>query len=213
MKLILLLTIIILVFCFEMFGQDCPTIKVIPPSNLPPENGAMLFSVSILGKVDTSKLEYKWSVSQGSILDGQGTTAITVLRDKKLEGGVIATIEIRGLPIVCKTQFSEETFLPPKPVCRCVIDEYEKISWFDERIRLESLIFELKADPNAKGYIILSYNNELEKKLLINRQKKILKYFESHGIASCRVLLKVENRGGYFTKFSVVPEGADLPEI
>lgn len=78
MKRILLLTIFVLVFCFESFGQDCSTVKVIPPSKLLAENGVMLFSVSISGKIDSSKFQYNWSVSQGNIFDGQGTMAITV---------------------------------------------------------------------------------------------------------------------------------------
>lgn len=212
MKRILLLTIFVLVICFESFGQDCPIIKVIPPSKLPSENSAMLFSISISGNIDTSKLEYNWSVSQGNIFDGQGTTAITVLRDKKLEGEVIATIEIRGLPVGCKTQFSGETILPPKIICRCAIDEYGKLSWNDELVRLENSIIELIRDSTAKAYIIFSYSNELERAHIFNRQKKILRYLERRKILSERILFKLEKGYGYLTRIRILPEGAELLE-
>lgn len=165
----------------------------------------MLFSVSIGGKFDNSKLEYKWAVSRGTIADGQGTTAILIKTTKDMDGlEVTATIEIKGLPESCKNSFSETIVLPPPVVCRCVIDEYGKASWSDERLRLQNLIVELTNDPKATGLLIFSFKNNSEIDLIFSRQKRILRYLEKNKIQPSQVLMRII-KGEYQTEIRIIP--------
>lgn len=111
----------------------------------------------------------------------------------------------------CKNSFSEWVSIPPKVQCRC-FDEYGKLPWNNELVRLEASIIELIGDPKAKAYIIFSYANESEKVSVFNRQKKILRYLESRKILSNRILFKFEKDYGNLTRIRILPEGAELPE-
>lgn len=214
MKQVLLLTILALAFCFQVFGQEneCPTIKIIPPSKPTSVEDSMLFSVSLTGKFDNSKFEYKWTVSNSTISDGQGTTAISVATTKEMDGQTVtATVEIKGLPEGCENRFSESDHVAPLVVCRCNIAEYEKVSWLKEREHLEGLIAELSNDTEAKVLFLFSFKKDAEMDLILSRQKKILRYLEKRKIPSSRILVKIEKIGHYLTKIIIVPEGADLP--
>lgn len=170
----------------------------------------MLFSVSIAGKVDSSKFEYKWTVSNGKIFDGQGTTAISVLTDKDLSREITATVEINGLPEGCKNSFSDWLTIPPKPECRCN-DEYGKIPWLEERYKLDAMIMELLADPKAKAYLTFAYKTHSERNSIFIRQKKILKFLEARKIPLSKILMTIKSDRGYSTAIWILPEGAEIP--
>ena len=211
MKRILLLIVLSSIFCFEAFGQKCPMVRVILPSKGIFPGDSMLFSISLIGKFDNSKLEYKWTVSSGEISDGQGTTAILVETDKKTDGEVTATVEIKGLPEGCQDSFSETWEMIPIPIGE-PLDKLGKMPWSNERVRLEVLVYELlQYPPQTKAYLIFSIANDSEKKLVLSRQRKILTFLEKNKILLSRILMKIEKVGYYQTTIWIVPEGAELP--
>lgn len=214
MKQILLLTILALAFCFQAFGQEneCPMIKVIPPENLIQLGNQMNFSVSLIGDLKNSKPDYKWTVSNGEILDGQGTTAILVATTKEMDGQtVIATVEIKGLPDGCENSFSEseefESLLIGDPFYK-----YGKISWANEWDKMHSLRFELmNYSLQTKAYLIFSIAKDSEMNLVFSRQKKIFKFLEKYKIPQSRIQMIITKGDYYQTTIWIVPEGADLP--
>lgn len=78
-------------------GGDCfcPTISATGNQNSRnPET--FVFEADLTGGTGSS-ITYNWTVSQGEIIAGQGTPAITVKIDDKLKGAVKATVEIGGV--------------------------------------------------------------------------------------------------------------------
>lgn len=81
--------------------EQCPTVSVSCPSDLDYTKPAM-FKASISG-IATDGIRYDWTVSSGTILEGQGTATITVDPGGQV---ITATVTVSGLPNSCSTQAS-----------------------------------------------------------------------------------------------------------
>lgn len=99
--------------------RDCPTCD--PPCVCPTVEvyaGGMVragenvkFTAEVMGGSDTSDPTYKWTVSQGEIISGQGTREITVKTTKEMSGAIKATVEFSspGLCAPCAVVTASET--------------------------------------------------------------------------------------------------------
>jgi hypothetical protein len=95
--------IIVLFFTVQYFAQNsvCPSISVFGPKQLVKSGETMTFTVDVKGE-NIDKIEYKWTVSNGTIISGQGTSAMIVATTEDMAGQTVtATIEIIGLPKNC----------------------------------------------------------------------------------------------------------------
>lgn len=131
----------------------CPIVTVsCPDADL---DTPLTFSASVSGPDPSIKITFKWAVSAGTIVTGQGTNSITV--DTAEAGGrtVEARVEVGGFPVgfvhtaSCSTAVIRDP-LPGK------VGEYGDVSITAERAPLDRLAAELRKDPHAQGYI-LSY--------------------------------------------------------
>jgi hypothetical protein len=100
------------------------------------------------------KPTFEWSVSEGRIISGQGTTSIVVERPISEYKSITAIVEVEGFPSECKLRGSvsspaELSSLPMK------IDEFSNITCEDELARLDYLRVGINSDPLAHGYIII----------------------------------------------------------
>jgi len=94
--------------------------------------------------------EYKWTVTGGSIIYGQGTSSIDVKVDRTAQT-VTAMVEVTGFPKVCKNKDSCST--------RVVPSRYPKRWWqWVEGTKPDWEILPQEAGP---GEVILSKRNEL----------------------------------------------------
>ena len=75
----LILTALLVV---SSFGQasGCPKVSVDGPPELPTKEKPEKFVVNIEGKVD-GKPQFVWTISTGTIVKGQGTSEILVIRE------------------------------------------------------------------------------------------------------------------------------------
>ena len=69
------------------------------------------FKANVAGGSDTSGLTYKWTISQGEIIAGEGTAEITVRTTKEMSGTIEATAEITGPGFceMCRAMTNSET--------------------------------------------------------------------------------------------------------
>jgi hypothetical protein len=84
-------------------GDPCPTISMVGPSGVMCRGQRYSFSATLAGVDPRFSPTYKWSVSAGTIISGQGTYAIEV--DASSAGGkpITATLEVGGvIPEGCK---------------------------------------------------------------------------------------------------------------
>ncbi len=81
--------------------QDCPRITVTCPDARPGENKPIRFKARVIGGKPGSDISYNWSVSKGTISQGQGTAVIEVeVTGVDLEG-LTATVELGGVDPNC----------------------------------------------------------------------------------------------------------------
>ena len=64
--------------------------------------------------VSNSNLQFAWTVSAGTIIEGQGTTQISVATDRSIAGkSMTAKVEVGGLPSACEKIASDTALLLP----------------------------------------------------------------------------------------------------
>ncbi|HKR22079.1 MAG TPA: hypothetical protein VJS17_05750 [Pyrinomonadaceae bacterium] len=120
--------------------------------------------------LNTTKPEFKWTLSVGTITTGQGTDEITV--DTLGLGGqvVTVTVELSGAPAGCNKSSSKAVQVKPSPPTMCAFDSYGDIKFEDEQARLDNLAIQLMNQPLSSGYIMIfagqvTYENEAEGRL------------------------------------------------
>lgn len=132
----------------------CPQVTVNCPPEGVPTGVPITFTADISGGDAAVTYTYRWTVSAGTITDGQGTSSITVDTTGIGVQPVEAEVEIGGFPgpcdnkASCAAQLALGCGLPRK------IDEYGDLSPGDERARLDNFAVEVKADPNTTAYVI-----------------------------------------------------------
>ena len=96
----------------------CPSIQVMGPNRTVEAGETLVFTASISGGPD--QIVYRWKVSGGKIISGQGTPSVEVkTKRKKIAGKVTATIEIKNHELLVHycTQTAAESAIvqPSKP--------------------------------------------------------------------------------------------------
>lgn len=214
MKKIILASISILVFCIFSVGQNnakpCPTITVVGPSALVEPDDDIIFTAA----VDSSeKIEYEWTVSQGEIKFGQNTSSITVSTTSEMSGSnLIATVEIKGLPENCTKMASETAVIASGCGLPLTLDNYEKLSFKDEKARLANVVEEFRKNPDSVIYFLYYYPRNTDFKALQKRLSNIKKFFfEEQKIPPEKIVFVAGGHHGYNTIIYLVPSGAMMP--
>ena len=88
----------------------CPDIYVSCPESSTGKN--IKFSAKVVLGVPATKVGFKWRVSGGTIINGQGTEEITVKGRRRKGQQVIATLELLDTPKTCSNKASCRTTIP-----------------------------------------------------------------------------------------------------
>lgn len=168
---------------------ECPRLQILCPSGID-VGQRIIFDSLVSGSLGTSPLVYNWTISGGSIIDGQGTKSITV-DTAGLEGqSVTATAVLAGYDNANSRCSATCSFsVPVSPTCR-KFDEYPEITRNEEKARLDNLGVELQNDPFATAYVTIhpaqGKPGDVEK-----RSRNILDYLtNSRGLDSKRIVIK-----------------------
>jgi hypothetical protein len=81
--------------------EDCPTITMECPTAAREPDQPLTFLVHIEGRNANQKLTFRWTVSNGTIVEGQGTLSIKV-KGNTGASTTTATLEIEGLDSRCQ---------------------------------------------------------------------------------------------------------------
>jgi hypothetical protein len=109
---------------------------------------------------DFEKLNYKWTISSGTIIEGQGKPWITVVTTKDATESVTATVEIDGLPAACPNRASGIAQMDTgwEPI---LLDEITSVSAMKIRAQLNNAAKELLEHPALElVFIIKTSKNE-----------------------------------------------------
>jgi hypothetical protein len=157
---LLFIDLIILFLSAEWSAGQCLSMTVIGPTGVTEPGYPMKFQVEV-GAV-SPRLEYSWMVDAGSIVSGQGTPAITVATDKKMQGSnVTATVKIEGLPAGCEKVASGIAPVASKLEWES-LDEWGDLNDNDVRDRVDALFAYLTRDSprNTALFILHLTKNE-----------------------------------------------------
>jgi hypothetical protein len=155
----------------------CPKLEVVGPQGLTGPGEPATFSLKPdLPNLD--KLKLNWDVSLGTIEEGQGTPKISVRTNTDQQvSSVTATGKVTGLPDGCSDSASDTVGVAGN-VDYFPIDEYGRMSYNDERARLDTALAQVKEHPNFDLLFILHSPKGASRTTIGARKKRI----ESHVI-------------------------------
>lgn len=167
----------------------CATVDLDGPSEAEPGT-QVVFKIRITGPIHTTRPDFNWTVSAGTITTGQGTQEITV--DTVGLGGqeITVTAELSGAPPGCKASFSRTTQVKPPPiVCFRPFDEYGDIRFEDEKARLDNFAIQITNDPLSIGQLLMFAGRETYKDEAAERLARAKSYIVNvRGVDQNRIL-------------------------
>ena len=187
----------------------CPSITISGP-DVVSVGAPVTFTANTSGGTPGISPIYNWTVSAGTILNGQGTTSIQVDTTGLSGQSINASISVDGYNLPCAAQYTVQI---PRKIKSTLVDYYPPLPRDDEKARLDNFAIQLQNDPSAKGYIIVYGGprvNAAEKQKRIKRATEYLVL--TRGIDSVRlVTLDGGSRDQTTTELWIVPLGADPP--
>lgn len=188
---------------------SCPTVSVTGPSGTVQLGETMTFTANLNGGNQDAPT-FNWTVSTGTIVEGQGTPTITVSTEG-LSGDttVTATVDIGGLCAACGTLSDSETGVVAGPIGPELVDEFGPLANDDVKARLDAFASNLSSNPDSQGYII----NYGPARQVTRRERLIRDYLVTNrGIDASRlVFVQGGDEPEIRTRLYRVPQGATVP--
>lgn len=213
MKRFLNLILFSLLFTNFLYAQSerpsCPAISLKGPNRTSRPGEKIPFKVVVGKEFDSTNLKYLWSVSNGEITQGQGTTSISVENTKD---SYTVTVEVTGLPGDCISTASESAFydLSPQPV---IIADYWKIKFSEEKEKLDTFSKALQADPYSMGHFRKVFPRSFTKSAAYRNLLQILNHLKSLGVDEARLTFGLAFGKKEFTQIFIVPAGSAQPKF
>ncbi len=200
---------------FRVTAQQpaCPTVRTTCPDTVS-VGEKLTFTVNVSGGDPNVTPTYNWTVSNGSIASGQGTSTIEMdMSEVAGDSTVTATVDVGGYSRECSTASSCTTSVMKRLEAR-KLDEYGKIASKDENGRLDNFVIELSNDPTAQGYII-AYGGRTSRagdaQKMADRAKSYL--VKTRGLDAQRVMTMDGGlREEPMTELWIAPSGAQPPQ-
>jgi hypothetical protein len=197
--------------CPPVIQPSCPVVEVSCPTNMGIDQ-PLTFNARVSGGNPPVSPVYNWTVSQGTIVEGQGTSSIRVDTTGLAGQTVKATLSMGGYTIDCSATCSASI---PIPAAKCrKFDEFPEISRNDEKARLDNYAVEIQNDPSATAYVVI-YPARAGKSANAQRHTaQIVDYLvNTRGIDTHRIVTLV---GGARDSMSIelwsCPQGATPPK-
>jgi hypothetical protein len=188
----------------------CPNVVVHCPPNVV-LGEPVTFTSSVSGGSTTTTPVYNWTVSAGSIIEGQGTSSIRVNTTGLAGQTLTATLSMDGYGLECSASCPIQF---PVPVECQKFDEYPNISRNDEKARLDNYGIKL-ADPTLVAYVIV-YPGQGGRPGDVERHiTRVTEYLEnSRGISGQRIVTLVGPvRSELTVELWTCPQGAKPPVV
>ncbi len=185
---------------------DCPTLSVTGPAGVTGPGETMTFTANVSGGSGEA-VTYNWSVSAGTIVEGQGTPVIKVATTPEMAGGnVTATVDIGGVCEECLRTKSETGVIDTIPKAE-EIDDFGKEPNDQIKSRLDAYFSRLQNNPSAQGYIF----NYGATKDVVKREKLIRDYITFRSQDASRFTFVRGEGADIRTRLVLVPSGAVTP--
>jgi hypothetical protein len=188
----------------------CPNIEIICPTSIVIDQ-PLTFSSRLSSAFPTLPPFYSWSVSAGSIIEGQGTNTIRVDTTGLSGQTVKATLRMGGYTIDCSASCAVSIPIPPAK-CR-KFDEFPDIARDDEKARLDNYGVEIQNDPTSTAFIIVHPARSGRPGEVQKHTTRIVDYLvNSRGIDARRIVTLVGSaRDDLIVELWACPQGATPP--
>ena len=194
-------------------AAQCPKVQISSPVEV--DSGETItFSASVTGGDQDVLPTYNWTVSDGTISAGQGTSTIVVETASASGQSSTATVDVGGYERKCVTTASSTTGIKPKPRPARLIDRYGAVGVADRNARLDNFAIELQNDPTAQAYVIVyrdlkSLPGEAARSLTASKNYLV----NTRGIPGNRIATRDGGlREAAKTELWIVPDGGTPPQ-
>jgi hypothetical protein len=186
----------------------CPEIDLASDGFNFDQSRPLKFSASVKGGDPAAKLTFRWNVSAGRIIDGQGTNSIKVVLTISEAKRVTASVLLDGLSPECDPYRWTATELGRRPFKFAEI--HYNYSYFIAL--LDSMFSTLSTDPRLRGYVIMYGHRSGSKGELDVRLKAAQQYVLFRRFDNTRIDIV---SGGYrevpSVELYILPEGVQPP--
>lgn len=188
----------------------CPAIEIVCPTNVGIDQ-PLTFRSTTTGGTPASEPVFNWTVSAGTIVEGQGTDTIKVDTTGLAGQTVRATLSMGGYNLECSADCAVSIPLPRINSRR--FDEFPDISRNDEKARLDNFGIELQNDPTATAYVIVYPGRSSKRGEVQHHSSRIVEYLvNSRGLDERRIVTLVgAAREELFVELWITPQGATPP--
>lgn len=193
----------------ESRGPGCPVISV---SQLEPASMSQrrIYKANVQGGDAIVTPKYNWTVWEGKITSGQGTSEVSV--ETEGDNSITVTVEVMGYAANCQNKASYTTIV--ERILSRKVDEYQALKFSEERLRLDQFAWRLHNEPGSKGYIIIYDATDTRKISVRKRGERAKKYLiKERGFPETRiVVVNGGRRDKHSVELFITPAGA-LPPI
>lgn len=156
---------------------ECPTVGLEGDETVKNVREPQTFIANVRGGFG-EEIEYRWTISAGNIIEGQGTPVIRVDLSNVKDKEVKIHLELDGVPDVCVREATLTTEISDKPE---LIDDFGLEIDEQMRSRTDNLLARLRDNPTAKGFIF-NYDSQTNSKFLKVRRAQIEEQFSRRPI-------------------------------
>ena len=189
----------------------CPAIEISCPTYVAIDQ-PLTFTSRYSGGVPANITPvYNWTVSAGTIIEGQGTDTIKV-DTKGLAGQTVrASLSIGGYTLECAADCAVSIPLPKRESRK--FDDYLNIARNDEKARLDNFGIELQNDPTSTGYVIVYPGRASKRAEVQDHFGRVIEYLvNSRGMDASRIkTIEGPKREKLFVELWVSPQGVTPP--
>jgi hypothetical protein len=180
----------------------CPRVSVSSTGNNSSTESPFSFVANVTDACPNQSFSYEWTIYNGMVVQGQGSSKIKVIGKRPLT----ATVKLTGLPAACVNAVASMSFIPgppPPPVRQ--IDEFGSVSFQKLKPHLDQFALQLRNSPGSMGSIVSTRKWPLAKKAVNYLLSK-------HDIPAERMLfVDQKKKGPMLVKLYIVPAGAVPP--
>ena len=197
--------------CFVPEDCACPTVSVTGPDAITQPGGVMTFTANLSGG-SGSDYTYTWKVSQGDIIDGQGTPVIRVQTSEGMAGqNIVAMVTIGNTcsGANCNNTAMETGSIDVGKRTSTERERFGPLPNDDVKARIQNLYIDLNNNPSDRA-VIINYGSAKD---IAKREKQIRDAIKFLKQDASRVTLVRggDNGSGIETVVFIVPSGADAP--
>jgi hypothetical protein len=188
----------------------CPAVEITCPTALGIDQ-AVTFSSRYTGGTAGINPVYNWTVSAGTITEGQGTDTIKVDTTGLAGQTIRASLSLGGYNLECAANCAI-TMPVPKFTSRR-FDEFPDISRNDEKARLDNFGIEMQNDPSATAYVIVYPGKKGKRSEVQEHAGRVVDYLvNSRGLDQQRIVTLVGPvRNELHVELWITPRGATPP--